>query len=207
MAQVKPQTAGAIADEGSKDGSGETSLVSEERDSKENANNSIGQQDEAIDSNEAETESSVVQATQDAGVSAAPAIGNASNHAQERAPLAALTPGPTAVADDAVAPSSDGESPGSTDADATSAEQIAVPLASVPAEVLAGSHSRGLRAAEVTNTSIGSVQEPAEPALLPDAQLSLSGDRLSEDATCALLLLMLICKGVVHVRRCFALGS
>ncbi len=46
-------------------------------------------------------------------------------------------------------------------------------------------HARWRAAEDGTDTGDG-LAEGGKPALLPDAQLSLSGDRLQDDATCAL---------------------
>ncbi len=103
-------------------------------------------------------------------------------------------PAPSAV-DDAPDAAGVGNITSGTEVDAAPAGQPTALAALAPAlspavpgawAALAQSSHGSLPAAEGGADIVNGLVEGAEPALLPDAQLSLSGDRLQDDATCAL---------------------
>ena len=161
-------------------------------DSNEDANNSAGHQEDASDSDYEDAADTLgLQDTEDADIIAAAPSGDvASHHQQNSNPLAALAPAPANIAN---ACAEAGEEMTSSDRqqDAARAGQPAVLPALSPAvpgtwATRAQSSHGSLPAAEGSEDKSDGLIEGAEAALLAEANLSLSGDRLLDDASCAL---------------------
>ena len=186
-AQARPQAATAIGDE-----HGE---ASDAADGEELANNNAIDQDEASGSDYKDADDTVdPRETDDAEVAAAIAAASHGDDAQDSSPVAAMDPAPAAVVD-APGAAGDGDIIGDTGADAAPAEQPAGVLASAPTlspampgawAVSRQSSHGGLPAAENCDSTGSSVLSESGLTPLPDAKLSLSGDRLPDDASCAL---------------------
>ena len=206
--QVKPQAAGAVDHAHSDHTSGEPAEASKAIASEEDANNnSVGCDDDATDSDEEFMHDSVSRHEEaDDGEdereeegdmpAAAASADRASDTAQHSYPRADAAPAPAAALLDAAAVPREDDVLSSAEAAGAPAGLLAaqpgstlVPALSpaVPGAWAALTELRrgGPRAAEGSDDTGGSVLEDAGLTPLPDAQLSLSGDRLSNDATCA----------------------